>query len=58
MEKITQHNETVFTNSRAITLQILDKSTSKSQDEKLHRLTKIPVKFHDSRLNTLKLRTT
>jgi hypothetical protein len=29
-EQISQHNETVFTNSRAIALQILDKSTSKT----------------------------
>jgi hypothetical protein len=29
-EQISQHNETVFTNSRAKTLQILEKSTSKT----------------------------
>jgi hypothetical protein len=51
-EQITQHNDSVFTKSRAITLQILDKSTSEIQDAQLHMLTNIPVKFHDFRLNT------
>jgi hypothetical protein len=47
---ITKHNEIVFTKSREITLQILDKSTSKTKGAQLHMMTNIPVKFHNSRL--------
>jgi hypothetical protein len=43
-EQMTQTNETVFTNSRAITLQKLDKSTSKTKGAQLHMLTNIPIK--------------
>jgi hypothetical protein len=46
-----------FIKSRAITLQILDKSTSEIQGAQLRMLTNIPTKFHEFRLNTF-LRTT
>jgi hypothetical protein len=39
----SQHNETFFTKSRAITLQILYKSTSETQGAQLHMLSNIPV---------------
>jgi hypothetical protein len=48
-EQISQHNETVFTKSRAITLQIPDKSTIDTQGAELQIPTNISV--NDSRLN-------
>jgi hypothetical protein len=50
-EQITQHNETVFTTSSAITLEILDKFTSETQSAQLHMLSNIPIRFHDSMSN-------
>jgi choline kinase len=41
-----------FTKSRAITLQIRNKSTRKYPSAQLHMLINIPVKFHDPRSNT------
>jgi hypothetical protein len=41
-----------FTKSRAITLKILNKCRRKYPGAQLHMLINIPVKFHDSRLNT------
>jgi hypothetical protein len=52
-EQKTQHNETVFTKSRAITLQILDTSISETRGAQLHMLLNISVKFHDPRSNTI-----
>jgi polyribonucleotide nucleotidyltransferase len=42
----------MFIKLRAITQEILEKSSSQTLGAKLHMLTNIPVKFHDSRLNT------
>jgi hypothetical protein len=42
----------VFTKSRAINLETLNKSTIKPQGAQLHIPTYIYVKFHDSRSNT------
>jgi hypothetical protein len=46
-EQITQHNETVFTKSREITLQILDKSSSETPGAQLHMLSNLPVRFNE-----------
>jgi hypothetical protein len=40
-----------YCKSREITLQILDKSTSKTPGAKLNMLSKLPVRFNDSRSN-------
>jgi hypothetical protein len=44
---------TVFTNSSAITLQVLYKSTIKLQGAQLNILKRIPVKFHEALFNIL-----
>jgi hypothetical protein len=41
----------VFTKSREITLQKLDKSTSQTPGAKLNMLSNLPVRFNDSRSN-------
>jgi hypothetical protein len=44
-----------FNKSRAITLQILNKTTRETQDAQLHILINIPVMFHYSKLKTFRV---
>ena len=42
----------ISTKSRAITLSLLNESKRETPDAKLHIMTNIPIKFHDSRSST------
>jgi hypothetical protein len=50
--RAAQVEECKFLKSRAITLTKQKNSTSKTPGAKLHMLSNIPVKFHDSRSKT------